>query len=67
MNWRAGGVCFQLAEILHQDGGCVSGTRTDAQNLLTYKTERRQRTDSWKESSLIHEYICLFFFLPQIY
>lgn len=37
---RAGGVCFQLAEILHQDGGCVSGTITDAQNLLTYMKQR---------------------------
>jgi len=35
LNWGAGGVCFQLAEILHEDGGCVSGTSTDAQNLLT--------------------------------
>lgn len=59
MNWRAGGVCFQIAGILCQDGGCVSGTITDTQNLETYVGQRRQRTDSWKESSLIHEYICL--------
>lgn len=40
MSWRAGGVCFQLAEILHQHGGCVSATITDAQNLLTYMKQR---------------------------
>lgn len=41
LNWRAGGVRFQLAEILHQDGGCVSGTIADAQNLLTDREEAK--------------------------
>lgn len=47
MNWRAGGVCFQLAEVLHQDGGCMRGTVTDARNLLFYMR--------WREGKgLIH-------------
>lgn len=39
--WRVGKICFHLAEILHQDGGCVSGAITDAQNLLTYVRQKR--------------------------
>lgn len=35
MSWRAGRICFHLAEI-HQDGGCASGTIIEAQDFLTH-------------------------------
>lgn len=50
MNWRAEGVCFQFAEILRQDGGCVSGTTT-----CTKMTYIRQKGGI----RLIHGSICV--------
>lgn len=67
MRWKAGKICVHLAEILCQNGGCVSGTIIEAQNLLTYI--RQEAKDGFVEEKLTNSgiHLDLGFFKPQFF